>query len=122
MMTGWQKKELTMRQWKEIQNHHREERSCNEFLMPHQLFHQICSKHCGLNLPADGSLDHQIHCFKDKQLCTQGRELLQTQLSILEKPHADQSQASDSDIEDAYEPDQLLDPDEEDENEDVGTC
>lgn len=79
--------------------------------------------HCGLNLPADGSLDHQIHCFKDKQPCAQGRELLRTQLSILDEPQNDPFQASESDIEDAYEPDQLLDPDEEgDEDEDVDIC
>ena len=28
--------------------------------------------HCGLNLPRDGSLDHQIHCFEERQPCTQG--------------------------------------------------
>ena len=48
--------------------------------------------------------------------------LLQKQLSILEEPQVDPFQASESDIEDAYERDQRLDPDEEDEDEDVDIC
>ena len=64
-----------------------------------------------------------MHCLKDKQPCVQGRERLQTQLSILEEPQVDPFQASESDIEDAYGPDQLLDPDEEgDEDDDVDIC
>ena len=79
--------------------------------------------HCGLNLPTDESLDHQIHCFKGRKPCPQGRALLQTQLSVLEEPQVDPFQKSESDIEYAYELDQLLDPDEEgDEDEDVDIC
>ena len=56
----------------------------------------------------------------NKKPCAQGRELLQTQLSILEEPQIDPFQASASNIEDAYKPDQLIDPDEErDEDKDV---
>ena len=52
--------------------------------------------HVGLNLPTDGSLDHRIHCFKDKQQCVQGQELLQTQLLVLEELKVDPFQASES--------------------------
>ena len=69
--------------------------------------------HCGLNLPADGSLDDRIHCFKEKQTCAQGRELLRSQLSIIDENHIDPFQATESDVEEAYAPCQLLDPDEE---------
>ena len=69
--------------------------------------------HCGLNLPADGSLDDRIHCFKEKQPCAQGRELLRSQLSIIDENHFDPFQATESDVEEAYEPCQLLHPDEE---------
>ena len=69
--------------------------------------------HCGLNLPADGSLDDRIHCFKGKQPCAQGRELLRSQLSIIDENHLDPFQATESDVKEEYEPCQLLDPDEE---------
>ena len=69
--------------------------------------------HCGLNLPADGSLDDSIHFFKEKQPCAEGRELLRSQLSIIDENHLDPFQATESDVEEAYEPCQLLDFDEE---------
>ena len=79
--------------------------------------------HCGLSLPRDGSLDHQIHSFEERQPCAQGRELLQTQLSIVEEPQVDPFHSSESDIEDAYEPNQLLDADKDrDEDEDGEIC
>ena len=68
--------------------------------------------HYSLNLPADGSLDDRIHCFKEKQPYAQGRELLRSQLSIIDENHLDLFQATESDVEEVYEPCQLLDPDE----------
>ena len=68
---------------------------------------------CGLNLPTDGSLDDRIHCLKKKQPCAQGRELLRLELSIIDENHLDPFQATKSDVEEAYEPCQVLDPDEE---------
>ena len=69
--------------------------------------------YCGLNLPAKGSLDNRIHCFKEKQPCAQGRELLLSQLLIIDENHLDPLQAIESDVQEAYEPCQLLDPDKE---------
>ena len=40
--------------------------------------------HCALSLPTDGSLDHRIHGFKEGQPCFQGREVLRSQLMILQ--------------------------------------
>ena len=31
---------------------------------------------CGLNVAADGSEDHLIHCFKKGEPCAAGREML----------------------------------------------
>ena len=69
--------------------------------------------HCGLNLPANGSLDNRIHCFKEKQPCAHRRELLRSQLSIIDENHLDPFQTTESDVEEAYESCQLLDPEEE---------
>ena len=75
---------------------------------------------CSLNVLADGSLDNCIHCFKEKQPCAQGRELFHSQFSIIDENHLDPFQATKSDVEEAYEPCQLLDPDEEgDEDSDI---
>ena len=43
---------------------------------------------CALNLPVDGSNDDTIHCFKEGQPCSTGRDMLQTQLEILREPDA----------------------------------
>ena len=76
--------------------------------------------HGDLNLPADGSLDNHIHFFNEKQPCVQDRELLRLKLSIIDENHLDPLRATESDVEEACEPCQLLDPDEEgDENIDI---
>ena len=41
---------------------------------------------CALNLPIDGSQDDSIHCLKVGQPCSSGREILQSQLDILDEP------------------------------------
>ena len=69
--------------------------------------------HYALSLPTDGSLDHRIHCFKEGQPCFQGREVLRSQLMILQDEQ-NPFEATASDVEEAYEPCQLLDQDEED--------
>ena len=43
-------------------------------------------KCCGINLKNDGSEDNLIHCFKQKQPCESGAEILKSQLSVLEEP------------------------------------
>ena len=42
-------------------------------------------KSCALNLAKVGSEDKLIHCFKEGQPCKVGKEILQSQLSILTK-------------------------------------
>ena len=42
-------------------------------------------KLCALNLAKDGSENNLIHFFKEGQSCKVGKEILQTQLSILTK-------------------------------------
>ena len=69
--------------------------------------------HCSLNLPVDGSLDNRIHCFKEKQPWPKGRELLRSQFSIIDENHLDSFQVTESDVEEAYELCQLIDPEEE---------
>ena len=69
--------------------------------------------HCALGLPTDGSLGHRIHCFKEGQPCFQGREVLRSQLMFLQDEQ-NPFEATESDVEEAYGPCQLLDQDEED--------
>ena len=69
--------------------------------------------HCALSLPTDGSLDHRIHCFKEGPPCFQGREVLRSQLMILQDEQ-NPFEATASGVEEAYEHCQLLDQDEED--------
>ena len=40
-------------------------------------------KSCGLNLKADGSEDHLIHCFKEVQPCANGLDMLKEQQNLL---------------------------------------
>ena len=76
--------------------------------------------HCDLNLPTVGSLDNHIHFFNEKQPCVQVRELLHLKLSIIDESRLERLRATKSDVEEACEPCQLLDPDEEgDENIDI---
>ena len=40
-------------------------------------------KSCALNLAIDGAEDEKIHCFREGQSCQKGKEILESQLSIL---------------------------------------
>ena len=40
-------------------------------------------KSCGLNLKADGSEHHLIHCFKKVQSCANGLDMLKEQQNLL---------------------------------------
>ena len=73
---------------------------------------------CGLNLPIDGSDDHKIVCFRDRQPCSTGREMLKAQVSILLEPDEDPFKITESDVEDANDPNQIIDSDDE-ANEDI---
>ena len=42
-------------------------------------------KSCALNLAIDGTEDGKIHCFKEGQPCHKGKEILESQLSILKE-------------------------------------
>lgn len=78
---------------------------------------------CGLNLPNDGSKDNEIHCFKEKQPCEKGREILASQLSILTEKDENPFMAAfidENDVNDAAPSFSLIDSDhEEDELVDV---
>ena len=68
----------------------------------------------------DGCADDVIHCFKECEPCRQDREVLRSQLSILNEPDTNPFEVSDSDVEDASDPHLWLDNDEEgDNNQDV---
>ena len=82
-----------------------------------------------LNLPVDESEDGLIHCFKEKEPCAAGKDLLKAQMEVFrdmessEKPFSCSSNAeevTDLDIEDAMNVDFLLDEDDE-EDDDVDT-
>ena len=57
---------------------------------------------CGLCLPIDGSEDHKIHCFKNRQPCSAGAERLKAMSTIMDDQREDPFQnVTDSDIEEA---------------------
>ena len=77
---------------------------------------------CALSLPNDNSCDDEIHCFKPKQPCSAGRELLKSQLAILSEPDnnpftTDSVDIDENDIADATPEFMLLDSDSEEEEE-----
>ena len=61
---------------------------------------------CALKLQAvDASQDDPIHCLKEGQPCSTGREMLRTQLDILDEPHTNPFQCDEftsSDVEEGY--------------------
>ena len=60
---------------------------------------------CALNLPVDASQDDSIHCLKEGQPCCTGREMLRSQLDILDEPDSNSFQCDEftsSDVEEAY--------------------
>lgn len=71
---------------------------------------------CTLNLPVDGSEDDGIDCFKEGQPCSSGRQMLKSQLGILTEPDTNPFEITDSDVEDASPPEQLLDSDHEEDS------
>ena len=46
-------------------------------------------KSCALNLAIDGAEDEKILCFKEGQPCHKGKEILESQLSILTEKDID---------------------------------
>ena len=69
-----------------------------------------------LNLPVDGSEDDGIHCLKEGQPSSSGRQMLKSQLGILTEPDTNPFEITDSDVEDASLPEQLLDSDHEEDS------
>ena len=69
---------------------------------------------CGLNLPVDGSDDNKIICFRDGEPCAKGKDMLKSQLSILLEPDENPFEMiTESDVEDANDPHQVVDTDSE---------
>ena len=66
---------------------------------------------CGLNLPVDGSDDDKIIWFRDGEPCSKGKEMLKSQLSILLEPDENPFEITESDVEDANDPHQVIDTD-----------
>lgn len=67
---------------------------------------------CGLNLPVNGSDNDKIVCFRDVEPCAIGREMLKTQASVLLEPDENPFEITESDVEDASDPIQVIDSDE----------
>ena len=60
-------------------------------------------KGCALNIKTDGSEDDLIHCFKEDQPCSTGKEILKDQTRLLrdDSLHENPFSPTDSDVEDA---------------------
>ena len=76
-------------------------------------------KSCALNLNTDGSEDDLIHCFKEKEPCKAGREILKSQLSILTEKDIDPFEIGDSDVATAAPEFLTLDEDKDVEDKDI---
>ena len=76
-------------------------------------------KSCTLNLNTDGSEDYLIHCFKEKEPCKAGIEILRSQLSILTEKDIDPFEIGDSDVATAAPEFLTLDEDRDVEDEDI---
>ena len=76
-------------------------------------------KSCALNLNTDGSEDDLIHCFKEKEPCKTGREILKSQLSILTEKDIDPFEIGDNDVATAALEFLTLDEDKDVEDEDI---
>ena len=69
---------------------------------------------CGVNLPVDGSDDDKIICFRDGEPCVKDKDMLKSQLSILLEPDENPFEMiTESDVEDANDPHQVVDTDSE---------
>ena len=71
-------------------------------------------KTCALNLAIDGSEDDQIHCFKEQGACPDGAVKIEELLQIIEEEASSFNpfdNISESDVEDASQPFQLVDTD-----------
>ena len=75
---------------------------------------------CGLNLPVDGSDDDKIICFRNGEPCAKGKDMLKSQLSILLEPDENPFEMiTESDVEDANDPRQVVDTDSEHDDIDI---
>ena len=59
------------------------------------------------------------HCFKEGEPCRQGREVLRSQMSIVNDTDTNSFEVSDSDVEDASDPHLWIDDDQEVDDQDV---
>ena len=76
-------------------------------------------KSCALNIKVDGSEDDDIHCFKESQPCAAGKEMLKTQMQVLQDAEDEANPFSsisvtDSDVEEAANEVFILDDDDDD--------
>ena len=74
-------------------------------------------KSCAFNLAIDGAGDEKIHCFKEGQPCHKGKEILESQFSILTEKDINpflQIDTSESDIVEATPEFLMIDSDHED--------
>ena len=74
-------------------------------------------KSCALNLAIDRAEDEKIHCFKEGQPCHKGKEILESQLSILTEKDIDpffQIDVNESDVVEATPEFLMIDSDLED--------
>ena len=72
-------------------------------------------KHCALNLKADGSEDDAIHCFREGKPCASGSRILKNQMMCWMTVHYKITLSStESDVEDADHPYNLVDDDDDD--------
>ena len=67
---------------------------------------------CGRNLPVDGSDDDKTICFRHGEPFAKGKDMLKSQLSILLEPDENPFEMiTESDVEDANDPHQVVDTD-----------
>ena len=72
-------------------------------------------KHCALNLKADGSEDDALHCFKEGKPCASGSRILENQMHVLNDGILqDNPFITESDVQDADHPYNLVDDDDDD--------
>ena len=70
-----------------------------------------CFKSCALTLPVDGSQDHLIHCFKDKQQCEARSKMLKEQMALFNVNTNPVEGVTDSDVDEAADLNYLIDSD-----------
>ena len=70
-------------------------------------------KSCGLNLKADGTKYHLIHCFKECQPCANGLDMLKVEQNLVsnaEYLNSNPFEITESDTEEANTNNNLIDP------------